>query len=895
MNGYASRSQNGFDAGGPPPLRPTIAPRAPALVESYRQDSLNGFEREKPRFNPMNPERVQSSVLVDLKDPVQVHLLTETALLDSKEYEILSQEEVDDLKKQCQVLNQRIEQTRSNLAIQSKYRDAAISMSKLYSPSRVDAKRKSLLGHRHSGSTEAAREAEHELSTIQKKCEDLASELWALEKRAMEPQRRLLEHTAGILQLTHKTANKMTTPSPRVPLLNGVPASPESMYTTSNGRDSMNIDFLEDGFTFDEASLYRSFEQSINDLSRHNTIEIPMKSPIREQTKQLTEESERLRQENRQLRAQTESLLSEIDELRGQDSDQWRLISDTESKLESFNRQLREVIVSTDPAKNGNYRAPPSGRLEPGDMIGSHLDYLENGLVTIAEGRGDSVEAAEKIQALNAQIQDVLLRVNVNHPPPPGVDLGVDEQLDYMQDSLRAVETELRRVSDASNANAADKNKNEQSETVLMGLWDIIQSGYADIRQRKQERRKARMEKGLEPDEDMSDGEVLDLDEPYSLSAFSTKIQWLYTQATKLQEQKGVLKRQIKQQRELNSRSDSEKDQALKDKIDELEEARALLHQVEQDSDGVRSQLSQALEDLEKSQEGRTEESTAIDEAREQLKERNAKIASLEAGTRDVQERLTTAEASIEAVTAQLQEANDARNAAAKAVEDKENELKAKEEELGQMTGMVAEFKMEATLAKAELDGAYGSRKERAAEAAALQNSSESAKMQNRVTILEKELKATAQDLTDVVKQSLESEKKIGELENELDRVKAERSRMKDEKDRMSDELDKRLHEATSHLEERLEAEIARLRKEKEHIQDELDKERLGSARGPLSPGGNNKTSYLTDSYRSGLRAERKKYEEQLRAEQMVRRKLEDELRALKRAQGPGKSPLSPR
>ncbi|KAI0384913.1 Up-regulated during septation-domain-containing protein [Hypomontagnella monticulosa] len=897
MNGFASRGYNGYD-GGPPSPRPTIAPRAPTLVESYRQDSLNGFEKDRPRFNPMNPGHVQSSVLVDLKDPVQVHLLAETALLDSKEYEILSQEEVDDLKKQCQVLNQRIEQTRSNLTIQSKYRDAAISMSKLYSPSRVDPKRKSLLGHRHTGSSDAAREAEHELNAIQKRCEELASELWSLEKRAMEPQRRLLEHTAGILQLTHKATNKTTTPSPKVPLVNGVPASPESMYTTSNGRDSISMDFLEDGFIFDEASLYRSFDQSdrFNDRSRQNTFEIPMKSPIRGQNKQLTEESERLREENRELRAQAESLLSEINELRNQGSDQWKLVSDTENRLENFNRRLREAIVSADPAKNSNYRAPPSGRLEPGDMIGSHLDYLENGLVAIQQGQGSSVEVVMKVQALNAQIQNLLLGANVNHPPPPDANLGLDEQFEYFQDSLRVVEDELQRAADATSANSADKYKTEQSETILMGLWDIIQSGYADIRQRKQERRKARMEKGLEPDEeDMSDGEAFDYDEPYSLSAFSTKIQWLYTQATKLQEQKGVLKRQIKQQRELNSRSDSEKDQALKDKIDELEEARTLLHEAEKRTDSARSQLSDALEELENTQKGRNEESTAIDEARVQLKERDAKIASLEAGTKDVQARLVKAEANIEVITTQLREATNAKEAADKAVEEKEKELKAQEEELQQMTGMVAELKMEATLAKAELDGAYGSRKERAAEVAALHNSSTSAKMQSRVDTLEKELKATAQDLTDVVKQSLESEKKIGELEEELDRVKSERSRIKDEKDRMSEELEKRLHDATSDLENRLEGEISRLRKEKEQIQDELDKERLGSARGPLSPGGPNKTSYLTDSYRLGLRAERKKYEEQLRAEQMVRRKLEEELRTLKRAQGPGKSPLSPR
>lgn len=806
-----------------------------------------------------------------------MHLLTETALLDSKGYEILSQEEVDDLKKQRHILNQRIEQVRSSLAIQSKYRDAAMSMSKLYSPPSSASGRKSFRGHRHTESSEAAREAEQELSAIQKKCDDLAWELWALEKRAIEPQRKLLEHTAAILQFTHKAANKPAAPTPRVPLLNGVPASPESMYTTSNSRDSLNMDFLEDGHSFDEASFYLSFNPSdkFEDRTRPspspspmpspnpNPIEIPMKSPIRGQNKQLTQETEKLREENRDLRTQNNSLMSEMDQMKAQSG--WNLITETETKLESLNYRLRDVIVGADPAKNADYRDVPSGRIEPGDMIGSHLDYLENGLITLAQTGvqgNNTVEVASQIEAQNVHIQNVLRSANIDRPAPPDVNLGVDEQLDYLQDSLRIVEEELRR---GPSADLALDNRSDP-DTILKGLWDTIQTGYADIRQRKQNRRKARLEKGLEPDEaDMSDGESFDFDEQYSLFAFSAKVQWLYTQATKLQEQKGVLKRQIKQQRELNSRSDSEKDQALQEKMDELDEAKGSLHLAEKETDKIRSQLSQAMNDLEMLQKSRDEESSVMDEARERLKERNAKIASLEASNRDMQAHLVVAETNVEAITARLEEAIAAKEAADKAVQDKEDALKAQEEELGQMTGMVAELKMEATLAKAELDGAYGSRKERAAEVAALHNTSESAKIQNRVAVLEKELKATAVDLTNVVKQSVESEKKIAELEDELDRVKTERSKLKEEKDNMSEELEKRLYEATGDLEERLESEIARLRKEKEQLQDELDKERLGSARGPLSPAGNKGTTYLTDSYRLGLRAERKKYEEQLR------------------------------
>src|SRR5580692_11842520 len=125
----------------------------------------------------MNAIRPQSSMLLNVNDPIQVHLLVETALGDSKEFEILSPEEVDELKRQCRVLIQRIEQTQQNLAIQSKYRDAAISMAKLYSSSDKKStdngdtrpkQRRSLLGSRGSNSDQV-KEADMERIASERK------------------------------------------------------------------------------------------------------------------------------------------------------------------------------------------------------------------------------------------------------------------------------------------------------------------------------------------------------------------------------------------------------------------------------------------------------------------------------------------------------------------------------------------------------------------------------------------------------------------------------------------------------------------------------------------------------------------------------------------------------
>ncbi|KAK8086676.1 hypothetical protein PG994_001650 [Apiospora phragmitis] len=880
MNAFSNRgpSANGYDGGIRPlqPLRTNQGPKPNLLVDGYRHEAENGDM--KPRYNPMNPDRMQSSVLVDLKDPVQVHLLTETAILDSKEYEILSQEEVDDLKKQCQLLNQRIEKTRASLAIQSKYRDAAISMARLYSPTNP---KRGLLGNRASGG-DAAREAEAEREAIQKKCEELASELWQLEKRVMEPQRRLLEHTAGILQMTHKVANKGIS-TPKNPLMNGIPASPESMFTGSNGRNSLEP---PEDLLFDEGSLYQSIEDMANfgsDLPKKNTIEIPLKSPVRQQTKELTEESERLRIENIQLKQEADSLRVELEDLRGQGTGQWKLITDTESKLEMYNEQLRELVRNADPAKNNAYKAPPSGQLEPGDMIGSHLDYLEGALAEIRNSLGKSPGAVEAFQAANQQMQELLLsHGSVGYPSPPQGDADLNDQFDYMQDGIREAGQLMDRAAALSTAGSADKQEGQQTEAVLMGLWDIIQAGLADAEQRKRDRRKTRLDKGLNAEEeDMSDNEGFDPNETYSLQAFSAKVQWLFAQAAGLKDKKAVLQRQIKQQRELNNKSDVEKEEAMKAKDEEIDEARSQLAQVEREADDIRRQLSEALMELDtahNSQKATSEEQdAAIKEATEKLKERNAKIASLESDSRDIQMRLSTAEANVAIARAQLQDANEAKRETDNAIAAKEadvaaktDELKSKQSEIDELMGMVAEYKMRATMAEAELDGAYGSRRERALEAAKLydkdgtkQLQARVDELQPRVAELETELRGTVKDLKDITKQAIDAEAKIADLEAELDKSSQQ------------------------------------ARREKEELQEALDRERLSrgalSPGMPLSPGGSRGSSIVTDSYREALRTERKKHDEQLRAEHANRRKLEEELRALKRAQGPGKSPLTPR
>jgi len=847
----------------------------------------------------MNSNEPQVSPLVDLKDPVQIHLLTETALLDSKGYHILSQEEVDDVKKQIMSLEMRIEQARANLAIQTKYRDAAISMAKLYSPSKPDSNRRlSFRGNRFSDS---AKEAEMERLASERRCEELAAELFSLEKSLMVPQRRLLEHTAGILQMTHRASiKKSSQPPPGQPLPNGIPGSPESLYTYTNARNSLDVP--NDESEFGDRSLYLALDQVDGQSSRprKNPLEIPMKSPIREQNSQLREEMDKIKQdnvrikeengrvleenskikqenvrfqeensrfrdENQRLRAVEQNLSDEAVSLRTQSTGPMQIISDTERKLEELNSRLRDVIISFGPARSIDF-GNPERATGSGGSIENQLKYLSRGIDAAAEehesysaglakesemaavtvqaaaaAEAALMQAKGRVEGLILQFQGAFQRFNSSQQLPPEPVTGtLDNQLDYLKKVIRIVGDEMAEAAEALVAASSRKN-DDQSETVLSGLWDIIQSGLAEAQQQKAVRRKARADKGLEPDEDdMSDGETVNPDEPYTLSAFSTKVQWLFQQATSLREQKGVLKRQIKQQRELNNKSDSEKDQTIRDKEEEIEKLRNILDDSEQATIEMQEKLAKALGDFERLQKSNAANDSASAKAlQDQLKERTASLAALEASYQEV-------ESSYQEVQSQLRAAEARAAALQKDVANKEKEAEDKDEELDRMNVMVIELKTEVAFAKAELDGAYGSRRERAAEAAALAQSSELDEKNKEVARLKTELASTLRDFEDITRESITAEKEKLELEGKLDDAVAAKASFEAEMKSVRD---------------RLEAEVNRL-------QEQLDAERLKVPPSPALAGGAGPragAAMLSEQFRATMKEERKKFQEELR------------------------------
>lgn len=884
---------------------------------------------------------------MDLNDPIQVHLLTESALFDSRRFAILSQEEVDDLKKQCQSLNQRIEKTRSNLAVQTKYRDAAISMAKLYSPARSSAGAGSRGSNR-----ESAEEAELERQATERRCNELAAELSNLETRLTGPQRRLLEHTAGILQLTHKASKKRQTQTHHnMPAMNGMPGSPESLYTYSNDRNS------GDGV---DVTLLEFPEPPGRMRAAPNPLEIPPRSPVREQTEKLREERDQLRRENDELRAQSDGLTAEVDAMRRENFNQDDDVMELEHKLESLNSSLRDVIIMFNPTKNSNYpMAPGTTSGSPTGARGlaalrNHVEYLTGSIATVKEEQeqqpsrsrsldtgaaasasGATAQAEERIDDLNKQMTDLLLSINATPPPPPNpaeigrTDLPLDDRITYLQYSLRVVEMELvRAVENANNAVTMPMGDGD-GESKLKELWDIVQSGFLELQSQREARQRIRVEKGLEEDEDMTVDQTFDLQEPYSAIGLQSRVRTVSSQLWKLTEQKAVLKRQIKQQRELNNKSSSEKDIELDNKDAEIEkrigemhnkevelqgkiaeldakeaevaelnsrlieaqsaggnneinearikdleaelaEAKRSLEQERSDGEQTQGMLSAALRDLDTAkQDAETRESEGLREVRAELEEKRTRLAAMESSSQELETKFNTAEASraelqakmdaiderTETLEVELLEARAALRAAEEAAEARQKELdgkqrdvKEKDDVLESLNLMIAELKTELTIARAELDGAYGSRAERAADAAAIKSSGEVGRLQEQVATYKDELEKTLKQLEEVTRETMSAEKEKIEAEAKLDEAVAERGALETE---------------IRELMERLDSEVGAARGKIDKLQEELDSARLkgGNAEG----GGRAGAAMLSEQFRTTMRGERRRFQEELR------------------------------
>lgn len=682
----------------------------------YGQDNLrNPFQMVQPRYNPLNQEHPRSSSLLNMNDPVAMHLLMETAMLDSKEFEILSFEEVDKLKKENSLLKTRMDAVQRKIALENKLRDAAQSLNRLYSTkgrpgssgenldnssNSPKRHRRSLLGSRGSNNDESTK-ANEEVNISMRKIEELTQESSRLQSRLEENQKRILQHTAGILQMTHKGLKKNVRKTE-------LPRSPESMASIAH--QSVGHDGVDD---FDERSLYQ-IPDYVNEQSRTNGF------------------------------------------ANGNSS---KDLEATQKKVMELSNRLHSMILHVDPQER--IEAPPgppaAGAVtQPSQQIQAHLTYLDKNLDVIEAARAKTVQEAEKSMF---DSEDKLENINV--------------QLYGMLEKTESV---------------------GQSTTITPGE---------------------------------SRGKSMNA----QLSFSAMVLERLNQRLDHLVEQKTILTRQIQQQRDLNTKSDAQRDAQIQDLTEELAETQRLHAMGEDEAQHTRDQINLLMEQLDQAKQENVllgqQSGLKVDKAlqAEKKSRREAEEAFL-ADIRAAQDKHSQAKAELATFQNQFeirsQQHTRDLNAVTKVKEEAEielqrwrgdmeqlkkahgetmDEVESSRTELQEVESEVVRLQTELTMARAELDGAYGSRAERAAdvsmnpavkremddlresEASLRQqldvltsqhqaNGAGSAELQNKVNYLQKELRDTIEDYELMTKASIEFEKERDQLEASIDSVR---------------------------------------------------------------------------------------------------------------------------
>ena len=642
----------------------------------------------------------------------------ETAIGDSSQYGLLSFEEVDELKKEIPILSARIDTTKRKLAIENKLRDAANSLNRLYTPNSRESvtdsgskrQRRSVISK--GSASELLSKTDNELAASNKKCEDLAQELLRLERRSQELQKRLLEHTARVLQMTHKGYLDNDAPREQSELMNGHPERSESLPMLGFGKE------------FDDRSFYHTLDSFLESGDTQTNGKIA--SAFAEQTESILE---------------------------------------TERKLWDLNRRLRDSIAQASAGRQ-MLPAPPAPRRES-KLQHDHddhevalqvqVDYLEKGLDSMQRSQVDTLQgykqsayaAEERLEDLNTQLRGLVLRSNldpnVQYPQSPDVSgRGPEEQIAFLANGLDALEQAVERLRDESQTSTsrglAHEEKVGHYEATLHDLW---QNTFSE-------------------------------EDNFSLPAFSANVQSLHTRSKGLHEQKEILGRQIQQQRDLNTKSDSEKDARLAEVTAELEKARK----------DVESTVREGIEgsNILSAQVAATKEDK--DQLLAELQDKHESISNLETQLRTVTIGLEEQIAKTRGLEAKIQE--------------KYVEAEKARTELEDSEGKMVRLQTELTVARAELDGAYGTRAQRAAEVAShpsiqkeiedlterngvlleelaglkTQHEAGNPDLNERVQILQKELSETIGEYEVMTKASIEYEKEREHSENTIDTLR---------------------------------------------------------------------------------------------------------------------------
>lgn len=175
----------------PPPIAgPSSTNPSPTTTTPPPRRKVPPLEWEEPPPEPPpHPPPTNGSQPVNTRDALLLSLMSSEAMVDSRGYEILNAEEVEELKKEHTILTSRVGALQRKLATEIKIRDAAQTLARLNASSSASP----------ASSSRISRQSTTALGAAERKVETAQTELWRVQERAANVGRRLLEHRAGVL------------------------------------------------------------------------------------------------------------------------------------------------------------------------------------------------------------------------------------------------------------------------------------------------------------------------------------------------------------------------------------------------------------------------------------------------------------------------------------------------------------------------------------------------------------------------------------------------------------------------------------------------------------------------------------------------------------------------
>ena len=395
----------------------------------------------------------------------------------------------------------------------------------------------------------------------------------------------------------------------------------------------------------------------------------------------------------------------------------------------------------------------------------------------VLDRRKSSELSSEKVRGLNEAVYSIIHESGTRDDefPAPSEDVSGVNYTENGLKLIRELQQGLRNEIGASHERGKSLGEASAS-TLLSGLWDTINQGENSLREAELNLKNYfgdELPEDLKYTTDERDGHGV-----FSVQAFSSKVQQVCDLAKALAAQQAALGEHLDtlksgHQRALNDLQTSQGDtatltQQLMDHRGQLEQLQETHRNVLSDLDSSQSNTLALTEQLQnhKDQLGQldaTHRSVVSD-----LEASHANAASLEQQLQGHRDELAE-------LGVNLQAAQRGASSHAATAEEKSRQLQGLEErsaahdtERQNLQAQIAHLQTEVTIARAELESAYGSRAERAAEA----NEEVKKELTTKVDILQKELRELIPEYERTVKQSVEAEKERETLETTVDSLR---------------------------------------------------------------------------------------------------------------------------